>query len=208
MSNSTLDNSTLTLVLMAGLPAVGKSTLAHKLGRKYDWLVIDKDRLKDQLLRDGLNDYDAGYEAYEWSFKAVREELENNHSVILDTAALHTFILDKAYEIISDMKPVQVRLKVLFLVVADRKVRTERIKNRPPQTTVIRVNPSTTAEYLDCYKHLPLPPGSFYLDTSTQQPDDYLPRASHYIESDEEKYNDDEEQLRNECKSPALSKAR
>jgi len=190
---------------MAGLPGVGKSTLARALGENLGWQVIDKDELKDQFLRDGKDDYTAGYQAYDLSFAAARKELENNRSVILDTAALHPFILEWARTIVSEMN---VRLKVLFLVVADRELRRKRIEGRPPQTTVIRVNPSTIDGYLDYYTHLPLPPGSFYLDTSTRQPDDYLPRASYYIESDEEKYDDDEEQLRNECKSPALSKAR
>lgn len=194
--NSTSDNSPLTLVLMAGLPGVGKSTLARALKEELGWQVIDKDELKDQFIRDGLDDYAAGYKAYDLSFEAVRWELKNNRSVILDTAALHRFILDKAYDIVSEMSPVQVRLKVLFLVVADRELRNERIKHRPPQTTVFRVNPSTTSEYLDCYKHLPLPPGSFYLDTSTQRPEDYLPRASYYLKSYEAKYHDDEEKLR------------
>jgi predicted kinase len=206
MSNSTPDNSTLTLVLMAGLSGVGKSTLARALKKELGWQVIDKDGLKEQLLRDGLDDYAAGYRAYDWSFEAVREELKHNRSVILDSAALHSFILEAAQKIVSDMIPVQVRLKVLFLVVADRERRRERIKQRPPQTTVIRVDPLTINDYLDCYSHLPLPPGSFYLDTSTKTPEDYQSRASYYLTSDDEKYNDDEEMLKMRYKIHVLSK--
>ena len=205
MCNLTPDNPTLTLTLMAGLPGVGKSILAHLLEEKLGWQVIDKDKLKDQLLRDGLDDYAAGYQAYDWSFKAVREALEHNRSVILDTAALHQFILKETQDIISTMMPVQVRLKVLFLVVADRELRNQRIQGRPPQTTVKRVDPSNIKGYLDYYSHLPLPPGSFYLDTSTLEPEDYLPRASYYLVSDDTEYDDDEEMLKRACKTPMMS---
>jgi predicted kinase len=201
-----MSNSTLTLTLMAGLSGAGKSTLAQALGEELRWKVIDKDRLKDQLLRDGLDDDDASHQAYDWSFEAVREELKQNRSVILDSAALHSFILEAAEKIVSDMIPVQVRLKVLFLVVADRELRRERIKQRPPQTTVIRVDPVTINEYLDCFSHLPLPPGSFYLDTSTKTPKDYQPRASYYLTSEDEKYYDDEEMLKSDHETRTLSK--
>lgn len=197
MTNSTPDNPTLTLTLMAGLPGVGKSTLACALGEKYDWLVIDKDGLKEQFLRDRLDDDTASRKAYDLSFAAARKELENRHSVILDTAALHPFILEWAQEITSEMN---LRLKVLFLVVADRELRNRRIQRRPPQTTVIRVDPSTIDDYLDCFTHLPLPPGSFYLDTSEQQLEDYLPRASYYLVSDDEVYDDDKKNLGSKCK--------
>ncbi len=185
MSNSTPDNPTLTLTLMAGLPGVGKSTLAHLLGKELDWTVIKKDEVKEQLLRDGLGDDAASFKAYNLSFKAAREE--------------------EAQEIISDMMPARVRLKVLFLVVADRDLRNERIQQRPPQTTVKRVDPSNINDYLDHYLHLPLPPGSFYLDTSTHKPEDYQPRASYYLRSDDAKYDDDEEMLKRGCKTPVLS---
>ena len=201
-----MSNSTLTLTLMAGLPGVGKSTLARLLGNELYWRVIDKDGLKEQLLRDGLDDAAASYQAYDWSFQAVRKELKQNRSVILDSAALHSFILEEAQKIVSEMIPVQVRLKVLFLVVADPERRRMRIKHRPPQTTVIRTDPSTINEYLDCFSHLPLPPGSFYLDTSMRLPEDYFPRASYYLTSDDAKYDDDEEMLKTQSHNPVLSK--
>ncbi|MBV9692045.1 MAG: histidine phosphatase family protein [Ktedonobacteraceae bacterium] len=47
----------LTLVLMAGLPGTGKTTLAAELGRRLQWLVVDKDMLKLSLLQSGM-EYD------------------------------------------------------------------------------------------------------------------------------------------------------
>ena len=43
-----------TLALMAGLPGVGKTTLANELGLRLGWVVIDKDSIKDSLLEDYL----------------------------------------------------------------------------------------------------------------------------------------------------------
>jgi len=40
--------SRLTLVLMAGLPGAGKTTLAYALGRELGWQVIDKDTYKGE----------------------------------------------------------------------------------------------------------------------------------------------------------------
>jgi predicted kinase len=209
-SNSASARPALTLTLMAGLPGVGKTTLARALGNELGWNVIYKDGRKEELLLQGLDDDNASYIAYEESFTAVRESLARNHSVILDTAALHSFILEKAEEIISNMKPVRIRLKVLFLVVADREVRNERIRHRPPQTTVIRVDPETITEYFGCYHHLPLPPGSFYLDTSTKRLEDYLYRARYYLVSNDAVYDDDKALLecQDELESLALSRAR
>jgi signal recognition particle GTPase len=39
-----------TLLLMAGLPGAGKTTLALALGRILHWPVVDKDTLKSTLL--------------------------------------------------------------------------------------------------------------------------------------------------------------
>src|SRR5207245_10708353 len=163
---------------------------------------------KEKLLPDGLYDYAAGYQTYDWSFEAVREELKHNRSVILDSASLHSFILEAAQKIVSDIIPVQIRLKVLFLVVADRELRRERIQHRPPQTKGIRFDQSTINDYLSCYSHLPLPPGSFYFDTSTQQLENNMPRAIYYLPNFDEKYDDDEKKLKSDCKIHVLSKVR
>src|SRR5712691_8470492 len=60
-----MKNSELTLVLMAGLPGTGKSTLARALGHGLGWHVIDKDRHKAVLMKQGLEDERAGKVSYE-----------------------------------------------------------------------------------------------------------------------------------------------
>src|SRR5437588_416046 len=85
-----MKNSRLTFVLMAGLPGAGKSTLARALGRDLHWYVIDKNRHKEVLMEQGLNDEKAGNVAYELAFATAHDVLARQQaSVILDSVALH-----------------------------------------------------------------------------------------------------------------------
>jgi predicted kinase len=148
-----MQGAKLTLVLMAGLPGAGKTTLARQLGRELQWHVIDKDGQKEVLLKQGLDNEQAGTLAYELSFHIIRAVLTKQRtSVIFDTASLHTFILEKAREIILSVKDAQ--LKVI-LCVADRDLRNRRLRDRPAQITTIRVDPATISDYLQQFKHLP-----------------------------------------------------
>ena len=142
-----------TLLLMAGLPGAGKTTLSRELERKLGWYVIDKDSRKIKHLKEGMSDYAAGQAAYQWAFTSAREILSSRESsVILDTAALHKFILEEAREIVRCIEGVQ--LKILLLV-ADRALRNYRLQARPAQLTAIRVDPETIRDYLQQFRHLP-----------------------------------------------------
>lgn len=148
-----MENYGLTLVLMAGLPGAGKTTLAYALAREFQWQVIDKDMYKEVLSQQGLNDESASTMAYELSFASIRVALTRQRiSVIFDTAALQHFILDTVREIVSSAGNVE--LKVI-LCVADRDLRNHRLRTRPYQVTNIRADPATTADYLYYFRHLP-----------------------------------------------------
>jgi predicted kinase len=148
-----MNNSKLIFLLMAGLVGTGKSTLSRALGRDLGWYVIDKDRLKKAFLDQGLENEAAGYIAYEQAFETALLMLSREErSVILDSAALQKFIAARAEEIVSALP--QVRLKVI-LCMADRDLRNERLRKRPPQITTIHVDPATIADYFQIFRHLP-----------------------------------------------------
>lgn len=171
-----MKNSQLTLVLMAGLPGAGKSTLASALGRELNWHVIDKDRHKEVLLRQGVDEETAGRATYELAFETARTELmKQQASVILDSAALHTFILENALNIVESVP--NAHLKVI-LCVADRDLRNKRLRSRPLQITNIRVNPETIADYLRLFQHLP--PDTLVLFTINPL-HEYLEEARNYL---------------------------
>ncbi len=142
-----------TLVLMAGLPGAGKTTLAYALGRELGWQVIDKDTYREVLLKQGLNEDHASNVAYELSFAMTRNVLARQQmSVILDTAALDHFVLDEVRKIVGCVD--LARLKVI-LCIADRDLRNYRLRNRLDQSTSIRVDPATISDYLQYFDHLP-----------------------------------------------------
>ena len=148
-----MQDLSINLVMMAGLPGAGKTTLAYALGHELGWQVIDKDTYREVLLKQGLELNRAGKVAYELSFATVRKVLMKQQvSVILDTAALHRFVLDEAREIVRFVQEAQ--LKVI-LCVADRDLRNYRLRHREDQPTSIRVDPETIPDYLRYFDHLP-----------------------------------------------------
>ncbi len=166
------------LVLMAGLPGAGKTTLARALGASFGWHIVDKDRYRAELLQQGLDDDEASHHAYENSFAEVQDILaERRTSVIFDTASLHHFILDRTREIVQRVD--SVHLKVI-LCVASRDIRNERIRKRKDPSTRIRVDPETIGDYLRCFEHLPHEKLIIY---TSGQFEHYMQKACEYLNS-------------------------
>lgn len=121
-----------TLVLMAGLPGVGKSTLATRLGLDLGWVVIDRDNFKDYLLEDAklkekIEEDTAGWASYEVFFKNARDLLVHQHqSIILDTSTLRPFIFERAGDL---AREAGAEFRVILCQV-DEKTRQHRLRTR------------------------------------------------------------------------------
>ncbi len=78
-----------TLVLMAGLPGAGKSTLALALGRALGWPVVDKDIFDAVARTAGVTPVSPTALAYDLAFALLKDMLvEQRLSVILDCPAV------------------------------------------------------------------------------------------------------------------------
>ena len=115
---------------MAGLPGVGKSTLAAQLGATLQWLVLDRDVIKTAMIDTGIDEEQAGWSAYEVFFALAQNIImQYRHSIILDTSALHPFILERATAI---KQSANAKLKVI-LCTADSATRMSRLCKRNDQ---------------------------------------------------------------------------
>ena len=173
-----MEHPRLTLVMMAGLPGAGKTTLAYALEKELGWRVIDKDKYRSNEFRDELDDELASRKAYDLSFTEIYHTLKvDRTSVIFDTAALYSSIVDMVEEIVGNIEGV--RLKVVLCVI-DKEERDIRLRNRPQQYTSITVESASVADYLQLFDHLP--PDKLILHTHISC-EDCLIKAKEYITS-------------------------
>jgi predicted kinase len=141
-----------TLVLMAGLPGAGKTTLASALGRILHWPVIDKDLLKSTLLALQASEELAGPASYELLFAIAEELLVNQRlSLILDSPALYLVNVERARAIVH---AADAQLKVV-LCRASRLLRNQRLGSRISRAGQITQDLSTLDDDLLHYSHLP-----------------------------------------------------
>ncbi len=93
----------LTLVLMAGMPGSGKSSLALALGRLLNWPVVDKDTLKSTLLRAHIPDDVSGPTAYELMWGIAQDLVQVQQvSAILDSPARFVTAIERATAIAAE----------------------------------------------------------------------------------------------------------
>ncbi len=160
----------LTLVLMAGLPGTGKSTLSLAVGRALGWPVVDKDIFDGLLRTAGISGEAAVSLAYTLMFALARDLLsEQRLPVILDCPAAYPARVEEAGEL---ARSAGARLKVI-LCLADRDTRNERMARPVPCASrewrhPARRRPSDVeGDGREQFHHLP--PGAFLVRTTRPQ---------------------------------------
>ncbi len=147
---STGQPSALTLVLMAGPPGAGKSTLALAIGRALGWPVVDKDTLKSALLEAGTAEERAGPLSYDLMFVLGHDVLvRQRQSVILDSPAAYPRCVERANQIAAKVGG---RLRVMCCV-ADDAVREVRLGTR--RTLRSQLTAGTFQSGSERFAHLP-----------------------------------------------------
>ena len=148
-----------TLVLMAGMPGAGKSTLALALGRQLGWPVLDKDTIKTALLEEAVPESIAGPASYYLPLALCRDLMvQQQLSVIFDSPAAYPNVAEQAQKIADAANG---QLKVIFCS-ADSNVRNQRLSERPRRLSQMQSDPSTDEETGRRFLHLPL--GTLRLD--------------------------------------------
>ena len=144
--------ATPTLVMLAGLPGTGKSTLALALTRELGWPIIDKDIINTVTLTKLTSQADAGRLAYEVAFALAEDAIMRQRlSVILDSAGRQSFILERCADI---SRRADARLKVIWCG-APGQVRAARLADRMPLPSQWATDQATDDDQIVWYAHLP-----------------------------------------------------
>jgi predicted kinase len=79
------DLSVTQLIVMAGLPGAGKSTIAEIIGARLGATVVSVDPIESAILRAGIdNDQPTGLAAYLVAEEIAEKELDSGRTVIVD----------------------------------------------------------------------------------------------------------------------------
>lgn len=121
------------LIVFAGLPGTGKSSLARALARDLRAVYLDKDTIKDCAMRLAAEmnlehgPRLAGALSYELLVDLARDNLTLGLSVVVDSPAAYQFFRDKLQALPQKIKT---DLKLIECICTDEKLLRERIEQR------------------------------------------------------------------------------
>jgi predicted kinase len=122
------DLSVTQLVVMAGLPGAGKSTIAEIVGARLGATVVSVDPIESAILRAGIDaDQPTGLAAYLVAEEIAQKELDSGRTVIVDAVnaaeAARLQWRDLA-------ERADVRLRVIEVVCSDEALHRSRLEKR------------------------------------------------------------------------------
>ncbi|MCB8919729.1 MAG: AAA family ATPase [Ardenticatenaceae bacterium] len=140
------------VVMMAGLPGTGKSTLATRLARSLGLLVIDKDLIHSVMMDRGADRAQSAEIAYEISFWLLADFVNRqDKSAIFDSAGRQPFVLGRLQNICAQART---PLKVIHCR-ATAAERARRLNARTSVSSQLQTNQFADADDLVFYAYLP-----------------------------------------------------
>lgn len=122
------DLSEVRLVVMAGLPATGKSTLAEVIGARLDWAVVSVDPIESAILRAGIDaDQPTGLAAYLVAEEIAHRALTSGRSVIIDAVNAAEAARMQWHDL---AERAEATLRVIEVVCSDDDLHRQRLERR------------------------------------------------------------------------------
>ncbi len=121
------------LIVFAGLPGTGKSSLARAVAREFKAVYLDKDTIKDRAMAlAGQMKLDqaaalAGPLSYELLVDLARDNLTLGLPVVLDSPAAYQTFRDKVKQLARSLK---VNLRLIECICTDERLLRQRIEHR------------------------------------------------------------------------------
>ena len=142
-----------TLVLFAGMPGTGKTTLALAIGQLWGWPVIDKDSLKSPLLTSSIHEELAGPASYALMLELAHDLLvQQQFSVILDSPGRSPQVLERVRAL---TEQVGADLKIIYCT-AGRELRNRRLRSRVARPSQWKTDAGFTDEQeRQMFEHFP-----------------------------------------------------
>jgi predicted kinase len=154
------------LILMAGMPGSGKSTIAVGIGATFGWPVIDKDVIASSLLASGIPEEQMQPAAYDACFALTHDLLvRQRQTMILDTPCVYPVVLERAVRICAEAGAVLVPV----LCSADRDIRNHRVATRQTMRSQPAGQSRTPGYGRERFVHLPDDRIEIVTDDSVEQ---------------------------------------